>query len=76
MTAAVQREPWTLASRRVKKLYPSEALIQCQGQAIRAMVDQISTADKQRMKSRIGKVTKQELRAVEHAIKVQLGLPL
>jgi mRNA-degrading endonuclease toxin of MazEF toxin-antitoxin module len=38
------------------------------------MADQIMTADKQRLKKRIGKVSPAELLGIERAIKVQLGI--
>ena len=56
------------------RLYPSEALISLQGQASKAMADQIATADKQRLGSKIGQLTDVEMRGIERAIKIQLGL--
>lgn len=40
----------------------------------KAMADQITTADKQRLKKRIGKLSTSEMLGIERAIKVQLGL--
>ena len=56
------------------RLYPSEALISLQGQASKAMADQIATADKQRLGSKIGQLTDVEMRGIARAIKIQLGL--
>ena len=39
------------------------------------MTDQIMTADKVRLKSRIGEMSKADMLAVEHALRVQLALP-
>jgi mRNA-degrading endonuclease toxin of MazEF toxin-antitoxin module len=39
------------------------------------MADQIMTVDKRRLKSKIATLTKSDLRDVEAAILVQLGLP-
>jgi mRNA interferase MazF len=39
------------------------------------MADQIMAADKTRLKTRLGVLSKEDLLAVEDAIKVHLGLP-
>jgi len=36
------------------RTYPGEAVVSCGGQASKAMADQIMTADRARLKSRIG----------------------
>jgi mRNA-degrading endonuclease toxin of MazEF toxin-antitoxin module len=38
------------------------------------MADQIATADKARLRSRIGCVTKDEMKAIEKAVRIQLAL--
>ena len=55
--------------------YPGEALVVVNGQESKAMADQIMAADKTRLKSRLGLLTKDDLLAVEDGIKVHLGLP-
>jgi mRNA interferase MazF len=45
------------------------------GSASKAMSDQIMTADKVRLKSRLGELSKADMLAVEIAIRVQLALP-
>lgn len=55
--------------------YPGEALIQVGEQASKAMADQIMSADKMHLKSRLGCLSKQDLLAVEDAIREHLGLP-
>lgn len=55
--------------------YPGEALISVEGKPSKAMADQIMAADKQRLKSSLGDLSKADMRAVEEAILVHLGLP-
>jgi mRNA interferase MazF len=59
---------------RVARVYPSEALILINGRSSKAMADQIATADKARLRSRIGRVTRDEMKAIEAAIRIQLAL--
>ncbi|MDR3568835.1 MAG: type II toxin-antitoxin system PemK/MazF family toxin [Syntrophobacteraceae bacterium] len=59
----------------VDRLYPGEASVTVAGKQGKAMVDQIMAADKSRLKSRIGALSKADMRAVEDAISVHLGLP-
>lgn len=56
------------------KLYPSEARITIQGVESKAMADQLTTADKSRLKEKVGVLSGGDLGAVEDAIRVQLGL--
>ena len=55
--------------------YPGEALVTVGGQSSKAMADQIMAADKTRLKSQLGALSKTDMLAVENAIKVHLGLP-
>jgi len=55
------------------KLYVFESRIEVKGAQGKAMADQIMTADKQRLKRRIGKVSPSEMLGIERAIKIQLG---
>jgi mRNA interferase MazF len=59
---------------RVRRIYPSEALIRINGKQNKAMADQIATADKRRVQRRIGRVTGDEMKAIEKAIRTQLGV--
>jgi mRNA interferase MazF len=59
---------------RVRRIYQSEALVQVAGRPNKAMADQISTADKRRLRERIGRVTDNEMEAIEEAIRTQLAL--
>jgi mRNA interferase MazF len=56
------------------KLYVFESRIDVKGAQGKAMADQIMTADKQRLKKRIGKVSPSEILGIERAIKIQLGI--
>ena len=55
--------------------FPGEALVTAGGQSSKAMADQIMAADKTRLRTKIGMLTKSDLLAVENAIKVHLALP-
>ena len=55
--------------------YPGEATVQIGGQSSKAMADQIMAADKARLKSQLGSLSKQDLVALEEAIILHLGLP-
>ncbi len=61
-------------SSKVEKLYPSEAYIALGGERRKAMADQLTTVSKGRLRDRVGRLSPQDLRAVEQAIKVQLAL--
>lgn len=55
--------------------YPGEAVVSIDGKNSKAMADQIMAADKARLKTQLGSLSKSDLIAVETAIKVHLGLP-
>lgn len=57
------------------RVYPGEAIVTVAGQASKAMADQIMAADKGRLKSRLGVLSKADLLAVEDGIKMHLALP-
>jgi len=56
------------------RLYPGEAVVSVDGQSSKAMADQIMAADKARLKSQLGTVSKADMQVVEDAIRVHLGL--
>jgi len=58
----------------VDKCFPCEAYIMVNGKSGKAMADQLTTASKQRLKQKMGKISYQELFAIEQAIKLQLHL--
>jgi mRNA interferase MazF len=57
------------------RLYPGEALVSVSGTQSKAMSDQIMAADKTRLNSQLGSLSKADVLAVEEAIRVQLGMP-
>ena len=67
----VQVVPLTSQTGRV---YPSEALVTVGARQSKAMADQLTTASKQRLLNRVGQLSGADLRAVEAAVRVQLGL--
>ncbi|MFC2030473.1 type II toxin-antitoxin system PemK/MazF family toxin [Chloroflexota bacterium] len=58
----------------ITKLYPSEALVTFAGKKGKAMADQLTTVSKLRLVNYAEKLKSVEMRQVEQAIKVQLGL--
>ena len=57
------------------RLYPSEAYVTINGRKGKALADQITTISKEeRCVHFISTLSKQDLEAVEHVIKIQLGL--
>lgn len=59
-----------------ERVYPGEARVSVAGQSSKAMADQIMTADKARLKSRIAALSKADMNAVELAVRVQLALAI
>jgi len=58
------------------RCYASEVLVSLNGTDNKAMADQIATIDKVRLRELIGTLTSKEMKQIERAIKIQLGLPL
>jgi len=58
----------------VARLYPCEALMTVRGELRKAMADQIATVSKQRLLESLGRLSPQEMSAVERAIRLQLAL--
>jgi mRNA interferase MazF len=56
------------------KLYPGEAMVLLKGEQRKAMADQLTTASKQRLRSKLGELSTADVRAVEDAILLQLGI--
>ena len=44
------------------------------GKQSKALADQLTTVSKKRLDNRVGRLSHEDLEAVEHAIRVQLGL--
>ena len=62
-------------SSNVARLYAGEAAVTISGQPGKAMADQIMAADKRRLKSQLGTLSRAELVGLDEAIQVHLGLP-
>ena len=58
----------------VERLYPSEAYITVQGERRKAMADQLTTVSKSRLGERMTELTTAEMRLIEQAVRLQLGL--
>lgn len=58
------------------RLYPSEAVVTAGGKSSKAMADQITTAARERFKTKLGTLSAEDLRAVEQVVKLQLGFRL
>lgn len=72
--AAMNRVQVVPMTSNTARLYVFEAPINVKGATGKAMADQIMTADKRRLKKRIGRVSAPEMLGIERAMKVQLGL--
>lgn len=58
----------------VTRLFSWEAPVHVRGRACKALADQIRTVAKERLLDYVGEVTFAEMRGIERAIKLQLGL--
>lgn len=72
--AAMNRVQVVPITSNTTRLYVFEAAVHVKGAAGKAMADQIMTADRRRLRKRIGKVTPDEMLGLERALRVQLGL--
>ena len=58
----------------IQKIYPGEALVTVNGEQRKAMADQIMTASKQRLRSRLASLSRTDMSAVESAVLLQMGM--
>lgn len=72
--AALNRVVVVPLTSQTANVYPSEALVRVEGKEGKAMADQIVTASKDRLRSRIGALQPSDLKAVEGAILLHLGI--
>ncbi|PYX47956.1 MAG: type II toxin-antitoxin system PemK/MazF family toxin [Acidobacteria bacterium] len=72
--AALNRVIVVPISSQVAKVYPGEALITLNGKQRKAMADQIMTASKQRLKNKLGILSRVDVTAVEGAVLLQLAI--
>lgn len=56
------------------RVYPSEALVRVNDREGKAMADQVMTVSKERLVESIGAMTRDDMRNVERALKIQLGI--
>ncbi len=59
---------------KVDRLYPSEAYVTLNEKHCKAMADQLTTVSKMRLINLEGKLSSLDIRKVEQAVKIQLGL--
>lgn len=59
----------------IERIYPGEVLIRILGKKGNVMVDQIKTAGKKQLRTKIGALSKTDLLVVEDVICVHLDLP-
>ena len=59
---------------RVERLYPCEAYVRLKGKQRKAMADQVATVSKTRLERRLGRLTPDDMAAVEGALRIQLDL--
>ena len=57
----------------VGRLYSSEATVALNGEQRKAMADQLGTISKLRLRERLGRLGREDMVAVERAIRLQLG---
>ena len=58
----------------VERVYPSEALVTLKGRQGKAMADQLTTVSKALLGDKLGELAFDDLRKIEHSIRIQLGL--
>jgi len=58
----------------VQRIYPGEARVFLNGEWRKAMADQITTASKLRLRSRLGQLSEEDMKQVETAVLLQLGI--
>jgi mRNA interferase MazF len=59
---------------RAGMLYPSEAYVMIKGRQGKAMADQIATVSKSRLGAQLDRLSREDLRKVEQAVLLQLGI--
>jgi len=58
----------------IAKVYPGQALVNLNGELRKAMADQLTTASKKRLRSKLGDLSASDVAAVEGAILLHLGM--
>ncbi|MGH3089475.1 MAG: type II toxin-antitoxin system PemK/MazF family toxin [Rubrobacteraceae bacterium] len=60
-------------TRKIERLYPSEASVMLQGSQHKAMANQLATVGKSRVVERLGQLDLADIARIENVIRVQLG---
>jgi mRNA interferase MazF len=58
----------------IAKVYPGQAMVTLNGEPRKAMADQLTTASKKRLGSRLGELSVSDMANVERAILLHLGI--
>lgn len=61
-------------SSKTDRVFPCEARVTVEGRESKAMADQIMTVSKERLTDRLGLLSPDEMRGVQMAMRIQLGL--
>jgi len=61
-------------SSNISRIFPVEALVTVNGVKSKAMADQLTTVDKQRLRNRMGRLSADETATLDKAIRIQLNL--
>ncbi len=72
--AALNRVIVIPLTNQVSRVYPGEAIVSLNGEKRKAMADQIMAASKQRLKSKLGVLSRADVSAVENAVLYQLAI--
>lgn len=56
------------------KVYPGEAMVTLNGEQQKAMGDQVMTASRQRLRTKLGSLDRTDTTAAENALLLQLGI--
>jgi len=59
---------------RVRRVYPSEALVSVNRRRSKAMADQLATVSKLRLLNRVARLSPRDMSNIEEAMRVQLAL--
>ena len=59
---------------KIDRLYPSEAYVMLNGMQNKAMADQLTTISKSRLINLVGRLSNSDMKKVENAVTIQLGL--
>jgi mRNA interferase MazF len=58
----------------IAKVYAGQAMVTVNGEPRKAMADQLTTASKERLRSKLGEVSTSDMASVERAILLHLGI--